>query len=131
TIPVAGVDRLGCPGSTSDRPWSDRLDLRWRGHVLPRQPRRVGLPSRSLFREEPPMTPTTLDDRSLGWLRYLHRKATTPDDWSQAGHPHPHWDNYTGPPMLSWHRFDLIDSSYGVALMADITPAWREVYART
>jgi hypothetical protein len=76
------------------------------------------------------MAPTTLDDRSLGWLRYLHRKATTPDDWSQAGHPHPHWDNYTGPPMLSWHRFDLIDSSYAVALMADITPAWREVYSR-
>jgi hypothetical protein len=77
------------------------------------------------------MAPTTLDERSLGWLRYLHRKATTPDDWSQSGPgPHPHWDNQTGPPMLSWHRFDLIDSSYAVALMADITPAWREVYAR-
>ena len=31
------------------------------------------------------MTPTTLDDRSLGWLRYLHRKATPPDDWSRTG----------------------------------------------
>tara|TARA_Y100000782_G_C10105601_1_gene232288 strand:- start:212 stop:733 length:522 start_codon:yes stop_codon:yes gene_type:complete len=31
--------------------------------------------------------------------------------------------------MLSWHRFDLIDSSYAVALMADRTPAWREVYS--
>ena len=71
-----------------------------------------------------------LDERSLGWLRYLHRKATTPDNWSQAGQPHPHWDNSTGPPMLSWHRFDLIDSSYAVALMADITPAWREVHSR-
>ena len=76
------------------------------------------------------MTPSTLDDRSLGWLRYLHRKATTPDDWSQAGQPHPHWDNRSGPPMTSWHRFDLIDSSYALALMCDITPAWREVYAR-
>lgn len=76
------------------------------------------------------MTPTTLDDRSLGWLRYLYRKATTPDDWSQAGQPHPHWDNRSGPPMTSWHRFDLIDSSYAIALMADITPAWREVYGR-
>ena len=73
--------------------------------------------------------PAALDDRSLGWLRYLHRKATTADDWDREGHPHPHWDNITGAPMLSWHRFDLIDSSYAVALMADRTPAWREVYS--
>lgn len=32
--------------------------------------------------------------------------------------------------MLSWHRFDLIDSSYSIALMADRTPAWREVYGK-
>jgi len=32
--------------------------------------------------------------------------------------------------MLCWHRFDLIDSTYAVAMMADVTPAWREVYAR-
>ena len=73
--------------------------------------------------------PAALDDRSLGWLRYLHRKATTDDDWDRGGRPHPHWDNITGAPMLSWHRFDLIDSSYAVALMADRTPAWREVYS--
>lgn len=70
-----------------------------------------------------------LDDRSLGWLRYLHRKATTPDDWSRAGRPHPHWDETTLEPMTSWHRFDLVDSSYAMALMADRTPAWREVYS--
>jgi len=65
----------------------------------------------------------------MGWLRYLHRKATTADDWDRGGRPHPHWDNTTGPPMLSWHRFDLIDSSYAVALMSDRTPAWPEVYS--
>ena len=32
--------------------------------------------------------------------------------------------------MVSWHRFDLLDSSYAVGLMADTTPAWREVYTR-
>ena len=32
--------------------------------------------------------------------------------------------------MLCWHRFDLIDSTYAIALMADRTPAWREVYGR-
>ena len=71
-----------------------------------------------------------LDQRSLGWLRYLYRKATTPDDWSRSGHPHPHWDNKTGPPMTSFHRFDLIDSAYAMALMSDRTPAWSEVYSR-
>jgi len=71
-----------------------------------------------------------LDQRSLGWLRYLYRKATTPDDWSRNGHPHPHWDNKTGPPMTSFHRFDLIDSAYAMALMSDRTPAWSEVYSR-
>ena len=71
-----------------------------------------------------------LDERSVGWLRYLHRKATTPDSWDREGEPHEHWDDTSDPPMLCWHRFDLIDSTYAVALMADITPAWREVYAR-
>jgi len=30
--------------------------------------------------------------------------------------------------MLNFARFDLIDSSYAMALMADTTPAWRELY---
>src|SRR5437867_719949 len=71
-----------------------------------------------------------LSDRSLGWLRYLHRKTATPDDWSRTGHPHPHWDDRSDPPLASWHRFDLVDSSYAVGLMARATPAWREVYVR-
>ena len=74
--------------------------------------------------------PDPLDQRSLGWLRYLHRKATTPDNWDRYGRPHPHWDNITGPPMTSFHRFDLIDSAYAMALMSDRTPAWTEVYSK-
>jgi hypothetical protein len=70
---------------------------------------------------------STLSDRDLGWLRYLYRKATTPDNWEREGRPHEHWDNTSDPPMMCWHRFDLIDSTYAVALMADVTPAWREV----
>ncbi len=69
-----------------------------------------------------------LHEQSLGWLRYLHRKATTPDSWERDGRPHDHWDDRTGAPMLSWHRFDLVDSSYAMGLMAHITPAWRERY---
>ncbi len=74
------------------------------------------------------MSNVVLSDRSLGWLRYLHRKAHTPDDWSRAGRPHAHWDDRSDPPMASWHRFDLVDSSYALGLMAQTTPAWREVY---
>jgi hypothetical protein len=77
------------------------------------------------------MTPLApLSDRNAGWLRYLHRKATTPDSWDRQDHPHEHWDNVSDAPMLCYHRFDLIDSTYAVALMADRTPAWREVYER-
>ena len=30
--------------------------------------------------------------------------------------------------MASWHRFDLVESSYAMGLMAHTTPAWRERY---
>ena len=30
-----------------------------------------------------------LNDRAVGWLRFLWEKATTPDDWSRWGMPHP------------------------------------------
>jgi hypothetical protein len=30
--------------------------------------------------------------------------------------------------MASWHRFDLVDSSYALGLMAHRTPAWTERY---
>lgn len=67
-------------------------------------------------------------DRSRGWLRYLYRKATTLDSWDKDDTPHPHWDNLSGEPSNSWHRKDLEHSATPVALMADTTPAWREVY---
>ena len=69
-------------------------------------------------------------ERSRGWLRYLYRKATTPDSWDKEDQPHPHWDNISDAPRRSWHRFDLLESSYAMGLMADTTPAWREVYGR-
>ncbi len=92
------------------------------------------------------------NDRTRGWLRFIWEKATTPDDWGyhegielpwgiqlprgdidwtvRDDRPHPWWDQYAAPPMLSYGRFDLADSSYPVLLMADQTPAWREVYTR-
>lgn len=32
--------------------------------------------------------------------------------------------------MGNFHRFDAVDSAYAIALMSDITPAWREVYGQ-
>jgi hypothetical protein len=71
----------------------------------------------------------TLSERSRGWLKYLYRKANTPDNWDRGGHPSGMWDDKSTPPLLSFARFDLLDSSYAMALMADTTPAWREVYS--
>ena len=75
--------------------------------------------------------PDELNARAQGWLKHLHRKATTPDDWSSTGVPHAWWDRYTSAPMMNFPRFDLQESAYAMALMADRTPAWREVYAET
>lgn len=82
-----------------------------------------------------PLAPTgdpdrpSIPPRALGWLRVLHEKLHLPgDDWSQAGRPHESWDHYSDSPLLSWHRFDLIDSSFALAVLADRTPAWRELY---
>ncbi len=76
------------------------------------------------------MSEVELSPRARGWLKYLWRKATTPDDWSESGEPHPWWDRYSTPPMTNFPRFDLSESSYALAMMADVTPAWREVYTR-
>ena len=77
-------------------------------------------------------TPTGPDfivnDRCRKWLRYQYRKCTTEDDWSINGDPHEWWDRYTSTPMLNYPRFDCSESSYFFLLIADKTPAWREVY---
>jgi len=88
----------------------------------PQPPAPLSLRNASQF---PGLTP-----RGAGWLRFLWEKATTRDDWSSAGIPHPWWDRYTAPVVLSYGRFDLSYSAYGLLLMADQTPAWREVYTR-
>ena len=71
-----------------------------------------------------------LNDRGVGWLRFLWEKATTQDDWSRWGMPHPWWDQYSFPGVTGYPRFDLRYSTYAILVMADQTPAWREVYTR-
>ncbi|GAA3524960.1 hypothetical protein GCM10022234_22280 [Aeromicrobium panaciterrae] len=71
-----------------------------------------------------------LNDRSLGWLRFMWDKATTPDDWSDQGEPHRWWDRYSEPPMCAFPRFDLAEMGYVLPMMLEATPAWREGYER-
>ena len=78
--------------------------------------------------ETPRSVYPTLNRRTRGWLQFLWEKSTTDDDWSSAGVPHQWWDRYSAPVVLSYGRFDLSFSSYALLLMADQTPAWREVY---
>ena len=70
-----------------------------------------------------------LNERAQGWLNFLYLKATTPDDWSEEGMPNEWWDKTSTAPMCSFPRFDLQESTYAIGLMADKTPAWREVYS--
>ena len=72
----------------------------------------------------------TLNRRTRGWLRFLWEKATTPDDWGGDGMPHQWWDRYSNPVVTSYGRFDLSFSGYALLMMADQTPAWREVYSQ-
>ena len=71
-----------------------------------------------------------LNDRSLGWLRFIWDKATTEDDWSDQGEPHPWWDRYSEPPFCAFPRFDLAEMGYVLPMMLEATPAWREGYTR-
>jgi len=71
-----------------------------------------------------------LNDRARGWLRFLYDKATTDDDWTSEGAPHEWWDQSSTAPMCAFPRFDLSESTYALIMMADQTPAWREVYSR-
>lgn len=87
---------------------------------------------------EPPPGPLAegLSHRARGWLKHLWAKATAPhgpgtgDDWSVegGGEPAEWWDKKSMAPMASFPRFDLHESTYALALMAERTPAWREAY---
>ena len=100
------------------------------GAALGARPSLLFASPRALPAPQVPARHPELNDRALGWLRFLWEKATTPDDWSRWGVPHPWWDRYTIPGVTSYPRFDLQYSAYALIVMADQTPAWREVYTR-
>jgi len=65
------------------------------------------------------MGSSDLQDRGVGWLRYLDRKlGLDDDDWSRSGSPAAAWDNMSGAPTTNWYRFDAIGVATTIALAA-------------
>ena len=93
-------------------------------------------------------TRTPLTDRDLGYLRYLYRKANTPDNWDRSSYerkpgetsrqiptdpgccPSEHWDDQHNKPGETLGRADALKSTYALAVIAERTPAWREISDR-
>lgn len=71
-----------------------------------------------------------LSEEAIGWLAYMNRKVEFGGVWSKDSRPHESWDNLTGPPVGTQHRYDLTYATFALALMADATPAWREAYSK-
>ena len=44
----------------------------------------------------------SLNDKTLGWLTFLHRKVSINDDWSEDGEPLDWWDKTSNPPVLNF-----------------------------
>jgi len=70
-----------------------------------------------------------LSEDALGWLAYLYRKVGFGGKWTEDTRPHEAWDNMSGAPVQDLYRYDLTYATFALALMADITPAWREGYS--
>jgi len=66
-----------------------------------------------------------LNERAQGWLNFLYFKTTTPDDWFDEVSFNELWDKTSTPPMCSFPRFDLQESTYVLDLMSDKTPPWK------
>lgn len=73
-----------------------------------------------------------LNQRARGWLKYLYEKVTEEgtEQWGSESQPGPKWDRWSLAPTCSFPRFDLHESTYAIALLADRMPAWREPFRR-
>lgn len=81
------------------------------------------------MRELTPGKPT-LTDEAMGWLAYSNRRTSTlGGKWGKGDAVHASWDNKTGTPIDNYYRYDLTFSTFAIAMMAEHTPAWREVYS--
>ena len=71
-----------------------------------------------------------LSEEAMGWLAYMNRKVELDGTWAKDGKPHEAWDNVSGAPVQNLYRYDLTYGSFAVAMMAELTPAWREGYSK-
>lgn len=71
-----------------------------------------------------------LSEEAMGWLAYMHRKVGLGGTWAKDGKPHEAWDNISGAPVQNLYRYDLTYGSFALAMMAELTPAWREGYSK-
>ncbi len=75
------------------------------------------------------MVDAGLSERSLGWLRMLHRRTHRPDDSLGAGPSTLQAeDRSAATASVRSHQLDLVDSGFALGLMAHRTPAWTEPY---
>jgi len=71
-----------------------------------------------------------LTDEAMGWLAYLNRRVDFGGTWFKDDAPHASWDNLTGAPIGNYYRYDLTYLTFALGIMADQTPAWRELYTK-
>ena len=87
-------------------------------------------PARFLPRAaEPRLEPPFLSDEALGWLAHLKRKVELGGRWRREDIVHEAWDTRSFVPTMSKPRYELTWISWVIGLMAEATPAWREIYA--
>lgn len=71
-----------------------------------------------------------LTAEAMGWLAYCDRRVEIGGTWHRGDAPHVSWDNITFSPMSNYYRYELTWLCFSVGVMADQTPAWRELYAK-
>jgi hypothetical protein len=71
-----------------------------------------------------------LSDEAAGWLAHLHRKVSLPGRWRKGEQVQEAWDTRSFRPTMAYPRYELTWLAWGIGLMAETTPAWRETYVR-
>ena len=70
----------------------------------------------------------SLSEEALGQLKMAWRLAHVDDDWSKGGTVSDAWDRWTMWPYMAKFTYDLTYAVRMLGMMAQQTPAWREVY---
>ncbi|WP_399896443.1 hypothetical protein ACGH7X_41395 [Streptomyces sp. BBFR51] len=106
----------------------------WKGNLVEPFTSRPGTggPFRGRVRSSREIVPgvPSLSDEAIGWLAHLNRKVDFGGTWTIEDTPHESWDDRSFTPFGNFARYDLTWSQWSLALMAETTPAWREIYTK-